>query len=423
MKEPQDHIAPPPDCTGCALCANVCPKDAIRMVWSGEGFSVPAVDEEACIRCGLCVRKCIAGGGKYAEYDDDLARVRAFGAWNADVSLHRESSSGGVFSAMAEEIFRRGGCVYGVVWQDKETAVFRKAESMAETRPMRGSKYTQALPGYAYRDIRRELRRRPVLFVGTPCQVNALKSGLEGSPANLLTVDIACHGVPSRLALQAYIRCAERETGRVVERVDFRDNVEGWLNYHVTIHYTDGTSSSCRSSADPFMALFLSDAALNRSCLNCPFKHFPRQGDFSVGDYWGAQELHPEWSLEEGVSSLFVNTEKGGEFLKSLGGSLCLQPEKASDIYRGQKNTYIARSSLNPNRAATLAALRRKDITMDEALDCAERLCLAGPFTLKSSSMAARILKGIGRLRNSLAWRMRAMSRKCASLFTRPEDS
>ncbi|MCD8070845.1 MAG: 4Fe-4S binding protein [Akkermansiaceae bacterium] len=102
MKEPQDHIAPPPDCTGCGLCANVCPKDAIRMVWSGEGFSVPAVDEEACIRCGLCVRKCIAGGGKYAEYDDDLARVRAFGAWTAYVSLHLEPSSGGGFSAMAD---------------------------------------------------------------------------------------------------------------------------------------------------------------------------------------------------------------------------------------------------------------------------------------------------------------------------------
>ena len=148
------HITPPQSCTGCGLCANVCSKDAIRMAWSNEGFLVPQVDTTACINCGLCVKQCIALEER-AGYTDDINSVIAYGGWHKNAGVHLNSSSGGIFTALAEQVILKGGVVFGVVWKDKLTAVFDKAETVEELSRMRGSKYTPAVPGGVYRDVKR----------------------------------------------------------------------------------------------------------------------------------------------------------------------------------------------------------------------------------------------------------------------------
>lgn len=196
------HIIVPQNCTGCGLCANVCSKDAIRMVWSKNGFLVPSVDVSSCVNCGMCVKQCIALEEK-ETYSDELTSVESYGGWNKDIDIHMSSSSGGTFTALAIKAIEQGGVVYGVVWKDKLTAVFDKTDSVDGLARMRGSKYTQAVPGNVYREVRSDLKSgRKVLFSGTPCQVHALKKYLRKNYENLLTIDIVCHGVPSHLILE-----------------------------------------------------------------------------------------------------------------------------------------------------------------------------------------------------------------------------
>lgn len=336
-----NYITPPKNCTGCGLCANVCAKNAIDMVWSKEGFLIPSVDTSACINCGACVKQCIALEEK-AVYTDDIDSVIAYGGWNKDSGIHLQSSSGGIFTALAEHTLAAGGCVFGVVWKDKYTAVFDKCEDVASLSRMRGSKYTPAVPGKVYQQVRAELKTgRKVLFSGTPCQVHALKKFLRKPYDNLLTIDIVCHGAPSRLILEKYVQEGEQLSGKSIDYVSFRDKPEGWSRFHVTRHYVDGSSTSEALSTDLYMRLFLSDKALNHICYNCPYAHIPRQGDITLGDYWCVQKHHADWPIDKGISSILANTAQGKIALEQLQDKIDLRREPFKNIYEGQNVVYV----------------------------------------------------------------------------------
>lgn len=356
-------ITRPEKCTGCGLCANVCPKDAIELVRNADGFLSPKVDETRCINCGLCVRRCIALE-EGPDPEDDTSKVEAYGAWNRDEEAHLQSSSGGVFTALARQVMAEGGCVFGVVWQDKLNPVYAKAETEEELRPMRGSKYVQALPLSVYREVKAELKTgRKVLFSGTPCAVYALKRFLGKEPDNLYTVDIVCHGSPSHLILEKYISEAEARTGKTVSHVSFRDKPQGWRHFHVTLHYTDGSAESHVLKTDDYMCLFLSDLALNEACYSCPYAHLPRQGDLCLGDYWGVWRHHRDWPLDKGITGLLVGTEKGKRLLEASAGRLELREELFIRLYLAQPFVYTkVDKELPDERAEVLDALRRQSL-------------------------------------------------------------
>lgn len=335
-----NHITAPDDCSGCGLCANVCSRNAITLQWNEDGFLAPTVDTSACINCGLCVKKCPALNPPQ-QTEGDMENVISYGGWSNDKTTRRESSSGGVFTPLAVQTIKNGGVVFGVVWKDKLTAVFDKAETIEELRPMRGSKYINALPGNVYRQVKEQLKTgRHVLFAGTGCHVWALKKYLGKDYENLLLVDILCHGTPSHLILRKYVQEAEDSTKKMVDYVSFRDKSDGWKDYHVRTYYTDGTSESHSHKQDYFMKIFLSDKALNRSCYACKFRQFPRISDITLGDYWGVAHPESEWPISDGISAILANTEKGQAALHSIGKDITLKAEPFPTIYRGQAPVY-----------------------------------------------------------------------------------
>lgn len=391
-KSRKTHIVAPPDCTGCSLCANVCGHDAITMVWSEEGFLIPQVDEEACISCGVCVKKCPALQPA-PEYQDDLKdTVPTYGAWHRDREVHRTSSSGGIFTALAEWTISRGGCVFGVVWKDKETAVFTKAETMEEVVPMRGSKYIMADLGGAFREVRAELRKeRRVLFVGTPCQVHALRSFLVKTYENLLTVDIVCHGVPSRELWQKYIQEIELRMGDEVSYVSFRDKDESWLRYNLTTHFADGRRESGVFYKNVFMRLFLSDVALNLCCYSCRYAGLPRQGDLSLGDFWGVQNYHPDWPLREGIAALLVNTPTGKTAVQAVAAQLECRQVPFQEIYAGQDMLHDKQASRVPAIRAQVLS-RMSSMPLDALLDRVVHTAELAGFTLRTDRLVGCLL-------------------------------
>ena len=300
-------------CTGCTACAAGCPKDAITMVRDSEGFSYPAVDLNACIHCGRCTAIC-----PMLRQREPMPLPAAFAAWNADDQIRRHSTSGGAFTALAEYILEGGGVVYGAALDGKQhlrhVACFRKEDLWR----LRGAKYVQSDLGQTFREIREALKKRPVLFSGTPCQVDGLYRFLGGKPENLTTCDLVCHGVPSPGVWEDMVRSMERRKGKAIQSVRFRDKVTGWKDSHLTLIYGDGTVDSAPLFATEYGRAFGRALFLRPCCHRCAYTNLNRPGDFTLGDFWG---LGPDELPEQqtrGVSLLLVNSPHGSYLFDQL---------------------------------------------------------------------------------------------------------
>ena len=300
-------------CTGCTACAAGCPKDAITMVRDSEGFSYPAVDLNACIHCGRCTAIC-----PILRQREPMPLPAAFAAWNADDQIRRHSTSGGAFTALAEYILEGGGVVYGAALDGKQhlrhVACFRKEDLWR----LRGAKYVQSDLGQTFREIREALKKRPVLFSGTPCQVDGLYRFLGGKPENLTTCDLVCHGVPSPGVWEDMVRSMERRKGKAIQSVRFRDKVTGWKDSHLTLIYGDGTVDSAPLFATEYGRAFGRALFLRPCCHRCAYTNLNRPGDFTLGDFWG---LGPDELPEQqtrGVSLLLVNSPHGSYLFDQL---------------------------------------------------------------------------------------------------------
>lgn len=190
------------DCCGCSACASVCPKHCITMSEDSEGFIYPCVDESVCVDCHLCERVC-----PIINYGNDREPLAVYAAKNPDESIRMQSSSGGVFTLLAERVIDEGGVVFGATFNDRWEVVHDYVETKEELAKFRGSKYVQSKIGDSYQKAKAFLKNnRKVLFSGTPCQIAGLKKYLRKDYDNLLAVDFICHGVPSPGVFRTYLQ-------------------------------------------------------------------------------------------------------------------------------------------------------------------------------------------------------------------------
>ena len=307
------HLADRLHCTGCAACRNGCPKDAISMAPDKEGFSYPVVDPHLCIRCGHCTAICPA---LHQRQPGPLPAV--FAAWNKNDGIRKDSTSGGVFSVLAEYILESGGVVFGAALDGRQhlrhIACFRKEDLWR----LRGAKYVQSDLGDVYREVRHWLESRPVLFTGTPCQVDGLYHYLGGRPENLTTCDLVCHGVPSPAVWEDMVRSIEGRTHKAVQAVRFRNKVVGWKDSHFTTVYSDGSVDSAPLMRTEYGRAFGRALFLRPSCHRCAYTSVTRVGDFTLGDFWGLGPDELPEQQERGVSLLMVNTAHGSHLFDQL---------------------------------------------------------------------------------------------------------
>lgn len=316
------------NCCGCGACMNACPKSAIYMEKDEYGFVYPKINKEQCVECGVCKKVCAF---QQKAPLNKPQRVLAVTGKNED--LVKKSASGGLFATMALAVLEQGGCVYGAVMQheDHELHIHHVCcETKEELARLQGSKYVQSSLGNVFKDVKEKLKQdRMVLFSGTPCQVDALKSYLRKDYENLLTVDIICHGVPNEQFFNAYIHYTEKKFGDEILDFKFRDKSTGW-GYNLTAKYAKQGGNEnyyrVKSSESSYFDMFINSVALRENCYHCKYTNSNRVGDITIGDYWGIEEEHPEalernggrLSEQNGISVMILNTEKGVDFFESV---------------------------------------------------------------------------------------------------------
>lgn len=311
------------DCCGCGACKNVCHRDAISMVADEDGFLYPEIDAQLCVECGACQKVC-----GYQNLPDRSRPIACYAAAAKDEAILRQSSSGGVFAVLATQCLRASGVVYGaeMISRDGEMSIQHSRVDDEESLPLlQGSKYVQSNIEYTYREAKKDLQAgRYVLYSGTPCQIAGLHSYLGKEYERLLTVDVICHGVPSKQLFQDFLASQEEKKHGKIQKFVFRvkTNGQGMVTL-IRIRRASGKIvheiKNCHRYS--YMYFFENSYFFRSSCYRCPFTTQERVADITLGDYWGFHQEHPEitesvLSNSRGVSCVLVNTQRGLQYIK-----------------------------------------------------------------------------------------------------------
>ena len=348
-------LCPREACTGCTACASSCPVGAISMVPDHEGFLRPKISG-ACVLCHKCESVC--PGLHPPKTRPTPGQVYA--VWHQDEAVRMKSSSGGVFSLLAGHTLAQGGAVFGCILENGHTARHVCARTPEELEAMRGSKYVQSDLGGCFAQARDLLEGgTPVLFSGTPCQIDGLRHYLGRDYDGLTTCDLVCHGVPSPAVFAACLKQLEQAQGDTAVSVRFKDKSHGWQHPWFTVDFAGGGRYTQDFNRTPYGRGFGMQLFLRPCCAGCMYTDPGRRpADFTLADFWG---LDPKLALpvprETGISMVLVNTEKGAAVFSALSPQLGQVERTLAEAEAGNPRL-CSPLQANPKRAAFFAAFR-----------------------------------------------------------------
>ena len=333
-------------CCACSACVQKCPKHSITMYEDDEGFSYPLVNQDTCIKCGLCEKVCpMLLQAKKIEPQKVLA------AKNPCVEERMNSSSGGVFLLLAKEVIKQGGVVFGAVYDEKWEVHHIYATKIEDVYPMMGSKYVQSRVENSYREAEKFLKQgRKVMFVGSPCQIAGFRVFLRNKEYdNLLAIDFVCHGVPSPGVWRRYLAETYSNSEMMVQYrrqaagknsvllsslnakspigdIKFRDKTEsGWKKFRFVVRQKSASKADQNTvlSSDihymnVYMKGFLNNIYLRPSCYSCKCKNGVNHSDLTLADFWGINTINPSFDDDKGCSLVLINSERGNAIFESL---------------------------------------------------------------------------------------------------------
>lgn len=301
------------ECTGCSACYAECHKDAIQMILNKDGFYQAIINKEQCVECGKCMKVCPV---LHSYYENEI-RPKTY-AFMASDEIRSRSSSGGVFEVLASYILEHGGVVCGVAYEQSFLTHHIIIDKVEDIKKLRGSKYIMSNMGDVISEIFDFLKAgKDVLFTGTPCQVAGVKSFCRDKKFNgqLITVDLICHGIPSVKAFNNYL--ADLHSHHPIEYIGFKEKQYGW-HASMTIDFVGADRYNAPCEKDTYFWSYLSGVNKNRACGNCQFAKIPRQGDITIGDYWGISKYDESMNDGKGTSVVLINNESGRKFWEKI---------------------------------------------------------------------------------------------------------
>ena len=311
------QIANKSECCGCCACVDVCAHSAIQLQTDIEGFWYPIVDKDKCVDCGLCDKVCPELHIRDLKKNDFDKPLHTIAAINKDMAVRWDSTSGGVFSALADVMYGLGGYVSGAIYNEDFSVKNFISNKKDDLERLRSSKYLQSKAEGIYKEIRKLLRNgERALACGTPCQMAALRSFLGKDYDNLIIVDFICRGVNSPKVYRKYLDSLENKYGGKVVYVKAKNKELGWRNLTRKVVFDNGKVYYGVRMEDDFRRGYHTNVFCRPSCYVCQYKGFPRMADITIADYWGIEKVDKNLDNNIGTSMILLNSKKGVSYFE-----------------------------------------------------------------------------------------------------------
>lgn len=306
------------NCSGCNACGDICPNKAISFVADTEGFLYPKVSLEKCIDCGLCDNICPvihADSLKKNDFDQPIC----YAAMHKNLSIRFDSTSGGLFSVLAEKMYKENGYVGGAIYNDDFSVRQYISNNIGDLPALRSSKYLQSDASGFYKQIKELLKNgEKILVCGLPCQIAGVKTFLGKEYENLITVDLICRYINSPFAYRKYLDSLEQQYGSKVTYIKAKNKELGWRQLTHKVVFANDKTYYGTIQTDKFMKASMKLNCLSRpACYECKFKGFPRYADISLGDYWVDRSKSP-LDDDTGTSVVLINSRKGEAYFQGI---------------------------------------------------------------------------------------------------------
>lgn len=319
------------NCCGCSSCTQCCPVGAISMIPDEQGFLYPKVDNEKCFNCGKCEKICpIINPIPEKEFEQ-----RAYLLQHKNQQILNESSSGGAFTAIAEQVIQHNGVVFGAAYDCNFIVHHTYVDNLGDLCIFRNSKYVQSDVENSYKKVKAFLNeKREVCFSGTPCQIEGLLNFLGDKPKNLVLVDIVCHAVPSPYVWKAYLQILKKRGVKDIKNLRFRDKDKyGYLYSQFSVETTSKKTYQGIETNEMLRAFF-SEICNRPSCYSCKFKKIYRRSDMTIWDCFDVDEFTMSKIFEQnkGISRVLVHSKDGQKMIDHCGQTCIIEeitPENA----------------------------------------------------------------------------------------------
>lgn len=305
------------ECNGCGACYAVCPQDSIVISRNVNGFYEAQVDQNKCIHCGQCVDICHRF--EIQNLGIEIKKGTLYAAQSSDPATLLSCASGGIAYELSKYAIENGWRVAGVVYDyTKQVAKTIIVEDIEQIESFKGSKYLQSHTAEAFRSLIENAKNdvdKKYLVFGTPCQIHGLSKIIEKYRLcdQFLLVDLFCHGVPSYLVWDSYLKTLKNKRRGEISELEFRSKTYGWNNMHMKMMIGKAIYRSS-TETDWFFKTFFDDLLLNDACFDCKFRMSLSSADIRLGDFWGSRFE----KNQDGVSAVAVFTKKGDVILKSV---------------------------------------------------------------------------------------------------------
>lgn len=323
------------DCTGCKMCKDVCPVDAISYDTDREGFWYPKVNYAKCIKCKKCLKACPS----LSEHrNKNAGEAEVYAAWALDDVIRLKSTSGGIFYVLAQKMIEQGGMIAACKYtHDFKSAFHDIGGTIEDLEAFKGSKYFQSDTEGIYKKVKGQLEAgKRVLFCGAPCQVAGLNRYVGTDNPRLITVDFICRGINSPMVYRKYIEDCERHYGSPVKKVHLKNKSKGWTRLGTYLEFQNGMTYYRDRMNDPWVNGYIrGDLFMRPCCSECKYKERIRVADISIGDFWGLQSTHD--NLFKGISVVLSNTDKGAEYVKAVEERLHMEARTYKEAASGNK--------------------------------------------------------------------------------------
>lgn len=350
-------------CCGCNACGDICAHAAISFKTDIEGFWYPEIDQAKCVDCGLCMKVCPVVNVERLKHND-LQSPECYAAIHKNLEVRFDSTSGGIFSALAEYMYRQKGYVGGAIYNDDFSVRQFISPDKSDLSALRSSKYLQSNAEGFYILVRDLLNRgEKVLVCGTPCQMAALRAFLHKPYENLIIIDFICRGINSPKAMQKFYEDLEKKANSKLVYIKAKNKELGWRNLTTKYIFDNKKVIYLKKDENTFTKGYLQTNVFCRpSCYDCQFKGFPRIADITIADFWGAEEnVSKDLDNDLGTSLVLVNSEKGRVCFDKIANRILSESITLNDALKGNPALIKPLDAPNVNRECFYRDLDKND--------------------------------------------------------------